>query len=84
MVRRVEELYQLTKKLIQEKDSGLLDQIDQAENDIDALRKELIDNHIERLNTGECQPECSGVLINMVSNLERLGDHLTYIAHSVE
>ena len=44
------------------------------------MRKRYIDDHIARLNKGECKPESSGVFINLVSNLERLGDHLTYIA----
>ena len=39
---------------------------------------------MERLHSGECKPECSSVYINLVSNLERLGDHLTYIAHTIE
>lgn len=67
-----------------EKDEGLLAQIDQAEQDIDAFRKKLLNRHMERLHSGECKPECSSVYINLVSNLERLGDHLTYIAHTIE
>ena len=67
-----------------ERESGLLPRIDQAEDDIDAMRKRLIDRHIERLNQGECRAESSGVFINLVSNLERLGDHLTYIAYTVQ
>lgn len=81
MVQRIEELYALTKRILLSKETALLSQVDLAENDIDAFRKALIDNHIERLHTGTCQPECSGVFINLVSNLERLGDHLTYIAY---
>ena len=65
-----------------EKDAGLLDEVDRVENDIDTLRKRLIESHIERLNQGACSAASSGVFINLVSNLERLGDHLTYIAHS--
>lgn len=82
MVQRVEELYVLIKRVLLDKETGLLPQIAQAENDIDAFRKALIDSHIERLNLGTCQPACSGVFINLVSNLERLGDHLTYIAYT--
>ncbi|GFI68812.1 hypothetical protein IMSAG249_00630 [Lachnospiraceae bacterium] len=84
MVQRIEELYSMTRALVLEKDQTLLAQIDQAENEIDAFRKKLIDNHIERLNLGKCRPESSGVFINLVSNLERLGDHLTYIAYTVK
>ena len=84
MVERVEELHVLTKQAVLERDAGLLPRIDQVENEIDSLRKRLIERHIERLNQGECKAESSGVFINMVSNLERLGDHLTYIAYTVQ
>lgn len=83
MVEQVERLYTLTKRAVLEKEPMLLPQIDRAEDCIDELRKQLINGHIQRLNQGECRAESSGVFINMVSNLERLGDHLTYIAHTV-
>lgn len=82
MVGQVEGLYRLTKLAVLEKEPALLPQIDDAEERIDGLRKKLIDRHIQRLNQGECQAESSGVFINLVSNLERLGDHLTYIAYT--
>jgi phosphate:Na+ symporter len=84
MAGRVEALYQLTKRAILEKDQALLPQVAAVEDEIDAMRKELIDGHIRRLNAGECRAESSGVFINLVSNLERLGDHLTYIADTVQ
>lgn len=84
MVAKLEELYSLTKQAVLNGDPSLLPQIDRVEDNVDRLRKTLIDNHIQRLNQGTCQPESSGVFINLVSNLERLGDHLTYIAHTVE
>ena len=83
MVQKVEELYSLTKQIISEKDVSLLAKADRIEDEIDGFRKRLIDGHIERLNAGICKPESSGVFINLVSNLERLGDHLTYIAYTV-
>ncbi|RKI69888.1 Na/Pi cotransporter family protein [bacterium 1xD42-67] len=84
MVGRVEDLYALTKRAVLDKDVSLLPQIDRVEDDIDALRRRLIDSHIQRLDRGECRPGSSGVFINLVSNLERLGDHLTYIAHTIQ
>ena len=82
MVARVEELYGLTKRAVLERDPMLLPQIDRVEDEVDGLRRALIDRHIQRLNAGECRAESSGVFINLVSNPERLGDHLTYIAHT--
>lgn len=84
MVACIEGLYTLTKTAVLDKETKLLPQIDEVEDEIDAMRKRLISRHIQRLNQGECQAKSSGVFINLVSNLERLGDHLTYIAHTVQ
>ena len=59
-----------------------LNAIDELENEVDAKRKRLIKEHVARLGSGECRPESSGVFVNLVCNLERVGDHLNYIAHS--
>lgn len=82
MVDKIKELYGLTREVMLGGDRALLPEIDAVEEGIDATKKTLIDGHIQRLNDGTCRPESSSVFINMVSNLERLGDHITYIAHS--
>lgn len=56
--------------------------IDIIEDEIDARRKDLVKGHIERLNRGECRAESSSVFINLANNLERVGDHLYFIAQS--
>ena len=65
-------------------DASLIEEVENIENRIDATRKTLIKEHVKRLGSGECRPESSGVFINLVCNLERVGDHLNYIAHSRE
>ena len=59
-------------------------ELEAIENEIDARRKRLIKEHVQRLGSGECRPESSSVFVNLVCNLERVGDHLNYIAHSSE
>ena len=44
---------------------------------------EMINDHISRLEKGECSLSSSSVFINLVSNLERAGDHLHLIAHKI-
>ena len=82
MEETLERLFELTKTAILDKNSADFDLIAETEDSVDEMRKRYIDDHIARLNKGECKPESSGVFINLVSNLERLGDHLTYIATS--
>lgn len=84
MVDSIERLYKLIVELISDKNLNLLTDIDFEENKIDNYRKKLINDHIGRLNEGKCKPESSGVFINLVSNIERLGDHLTYIGYTVK
>lgn len=66
-------------KILIEKDYSVLYKVVEIENKIDNMRTDLIDGHIKRLEEGKCKPQSSGVFINLVSNLERAGDHLNYI-----
>lgn len=59
---------------------ALIPKIKELEDSIDNMRSRLIDGHIKRLEEGICKPQSSGVFINLISNLERAGDHLDYIA----
>ena len=70
------------KKVWLDQDIKVYDVIDIIENEIDNKRKELVKGHIDRLNKGECRAESSSVFINLANNLERVGDHLYFIAES--
>jgi phosphate:Na+ symporter len=76
--------YDLVKKIVLEKRYELMNESDALEDEIDASRKALISEHIQSLAQGKCRPENNTVFINLVSNLERIGDHLNFIAHSLD
>lgn len=80
----LQKLYRVSLETYQNRDFSLLSKVDELEDLIDRERKELISGHIARLNDGKCQPQNSSVFINLVGNLERAGDHITFIAHSIE
>ena len=61
------------------KDHSVLSSVNKIEDRIDEMRIDLTNGHIKRLEEGKCQPHSSGVFINLISNLERAGDHLNYI-----
>ena len=75
--------FELVNELFETSNNDLIDKIDEIEEQIDDMRSEMIQQHIDRLERNECSPANSGVFINLVSNLERAGDHLNYIAHSL-
>lgn len=53
------------------------------ESKIDSYEKEYRDNHIKRLNRGQCNAYSSAFFLEVLSNFERIGDHATNIAESV-
>ena len=61
----------------------LVEKVEELESEIDKMRSTMIKQHIARLENNECSPASSGVFINLVSNLERAGDHLSYIAKTI-
>lgn len=75
--------YENIVKLFDDNNKAILYVIDDLEEEIDNMRSKMIKQHIERLEKNECSPASSGVFINLVSNLERAGDHLSYIAHTI-
>ena len=84
MYGKIKNLYAIAYDAYLNKDSAKLEEVDMQEDAIDKDRRRLVSTHIERLNEGKCQPQNSSVFINLVGNLERAADHITYIAHSFE
>lgn len=54
--------------------------INELEDSIDAKEKEFRRNHIERIILQECDPERGVIFADVLSNLERMGDHAHNIA----
>ncbi len=71
------------KNMFEKQDYSGLKELDILEDEIDEMRSSMINEHIKRLEAGACSPSNCGVYINLVSNLERAGDHLNYIAHAL-
>lgn len=84
MKELINELYKLTDMTFLSRKTDLMDKINAVEEQVDNMRSKLVNDHLDRLKQGKCQPQSSGVFINLVNNLERAADHLTYIAQSVQ
>ena len=84
MRQKLFEMYDNVTQLVLTKDLNILPRTDELENEVDDMRKRLLNEHIDRLNIGECKAESSSVFVNLVNNMERIGDHLDYIAHAYD
>lgn len=55
----------------------------EIEGKVDATEQKYRDNHIKRLNKGECQSTAGIVFLDVLSNLERAGDHAHNISNKI-
>jgi phosphate:Na+ symporter len=53
------------------------------EDNIDALRKKFKKNHVKRLNSGECSIDAGLLYVDILNNLEKIGDHTFNIAQVI-
>lgn len=89
-VKEIEEMFNLTMDAYKYSLDALACAEDKAchivskhEEDIDAMYKILRKNHIDRLNNFVCNPNSGVVFLDVISNLERIGDHSLNIAEYI-
>ena len=63
--------------------ASALDEIVSEENDIDHMERTLQKNHVKRMAKGKCSPVAGMMFTDLISGLERIGDHSTNIAYSI-
>jgi phosphate:Na+ symporter len=64
-------------------DLTILEKAHHMEETIDELEENLRNNHITRLNTGECAVLPGLIYIDMLHNFEKIGDHTFNVAEAV-
>lgn len=89
-MEELEEMFQLTISTVKEAISALdHNDKDQArsvmkkEEQIDKMERKLRKQHILRLSSGQCSAQAGIVFVDIISNLERIGDHAVNIAEAV-
>jgi len=79
MMKIVLDAVTLSVETLENVDLSKVEKVLWLEVEIDKMERHLRKRHIERLNEGVCQPSAAVVFIDILSNLERVGDH----AHNV-
>jgi phosphate:Na+ symporter len=64
-------------------DVTILDKSSHMEETVDTLEETMRNNHISRLNTGECAVLPGLVFIDMLHNFEKIGDHTYNVAKMI-
>lgn len=64
-------------------DTAYVGEVDAFEGKVDDLRDMYKDSHIERLNNGQCNINAGVLFLDILTNLERIGDHCVNVADVV-
>ncbi len=79
----VNQLYEKSIEAFDKRNVDALAEVDKLEQEIDDMSVELENKHIERVKEGVCTAELGSIYLQTVSNLERVGDHITNVAFSI-
>lgn len=89
-MKELSDMFSLTIYTVQEaiqsldqKDIDVARKVIEKENQIDKLERTLKKQHILRLKEGLCTGSAGMVFVDIISNLERIGDHAVNIAEAV-
>ncbi len=86
----VSEMFELTINTVRKavealntNDEKLALEVSDQEDVIDKMERQFRKNHILRVNEGRCSGQAGIMFVDILSNLERIGDHSTNIADAV-
>ena len=79
----LKEMFSLSDIIFFDRDRKKLEELHVLEDKTDNLKIEYEKNHFERLKDDKCQNELSPFHSNLLTELERVADHLTNIGYSI-
>jgi len=77
------EILDLSIRIFESEDYTDLQKLDKLEAGIDLQKVELVDHHVDRLMEGSCDPFSGIIFTNLVTDLERIGDHAENIGYAL-
>ncbi|MFP4417092.1 MAG: Na/Pi cotransporter family protein [Chitinivibrionales bacterium] len=83
MFEKLCELFDKVTTSLQERNSLYAQQAIKIEDQIDTMKSQVRENHIKRLQAHDTQPEAEMMIMDLATNIEKMGDHLTSIAKAV-
>ena len=79
----IEKMFTIAKEIFMDRDLNKLMELHNLEDQTDVLKEKLSDAHFERIKLKQCKNELSPFHSTLLSELERIADHLTNIGYSI-
>ena len=79
----IRKMFLLADKIFMDKDLKDLEELHKLEDETDELKDTLSNAHFNRIKNKQCKSELSPFHSNLLSELERVADHLTNVGYSI-
>lgn len=79
----IEKMFTIAKEIFMDRDINKLMELHNLEDQTDVLKEKLSNAHFERIKLKQCKNELSPFHSTLLSELERIADHLTNIGYSI-
>lgn len=83
MRQRIMKMFEISKEVFEKLKKEELAELTVLEEDVDAMKKNLIASHFARLAEGNCSADVSPYYSSIISGLERVADHLVNVGFSI-
>ena len=83
MIRETDTMFRAVIAAIENNDMQAAHAALESENKLNRMQVDLRRSHVQRMTDGACSAAAGLVFIDLVDNLEKIGDHLTNIAQSI-
>ena len=77
------EILSLSIEMFETEEYSKLQRLDKLEAGIDLQKVQLVSHHVDRLMEGSCDPFSGIIFTNLVTDLERIGDHAENIGYAL-
>ncbi len=83
MIEQANQMFESILKAMENNDVNSAQAALVNENHLNRMQIEYRRNHVQRMVEGACSPQAGLIFIDLVDNLEKIGDHLTNIAQAI-
>jgi phosphate:Na+ symporter len=70
--------------VFEKRDKNRVALVSKLEQEVDNMKRDYIQNHVDRLQVKACDPQSGVIFTNLIATLERVADHANNITYTIK